>query len=379
MKGLSIDRVIKKCNFEFRKTFCHKGKRMLLSSTSLKCIDFFELTFFPSGVMELDQDSTPIDDDYLYEIYDLVISKNEYNDIISELKELGDGKPYQPIKDVEFTCWDINDKKVFVDFDNLVYQDNIKIYVISLDDTEYERNASRIVRQIMTRLLEDDGYLGFHSSMFELDGKGYVVPGDSGSGKSTFSLAVPSFLKNAKWIGNDRVYVKRTDSGLVATAFPLPLAINYGSLAALEITNYSQFNLRSETPTDETDWKSYNGEEKMKVSNREVKEILSIDVGTVAPVAGFVFPSVDINGVDYFCRKADFEEIKPTLLRNSLAINDNLFPEDWLGIRQKQSNPQDDLDKLMDVINTLDLYRCETSKYEHTRKVVQKFYELTLL
>ncbi len=88
--------------------------------------------------------------------------------------------------------------------------------------------VSRVVRDLITRYLADQGWVVFHAGAVRLEDKNYVIIGNSGAGKTSFIIALLS--AGAAYIANERVFVKMKEGVVHLLSFPMPIAVGLGTM-----------------------------------------------------------------------------------------------------------------------------------------------------
>ena len=69
----------------------------------------------------------------------------------------------------------------------------------------------------LMEMLKHRGFFGLHAAALVRDGAGYLLPGDTGTGKTTIAL---SLLKEGfQYLADDKVLLRREDNGITALAF----------------------------------------------------------------------------------------------------------------------------------------------------------------
>ncbi|MET7641172.1 hypothetical protein [Streptomyces sp. NPDC005438] len=220
-----------------------------------------------------------------------------------------------------------------------------------------ERWLTRVLRDVATRLATAEGSLILHSSGFVMDGSAYLVIGDSGAGKSTTAVALSRLLPQAGWIGNDRIHLERVESRYEVTACPLPLAVNKGSLDVMGVTDFATWKPRAGLPPEGSDWDQFCGEDKLKLSCREVTRYLGVRVVPNAPLAGVLLPRIDPEG-EYHLEPASPEHVADVVGRNCFSVDDNLYGEDWLKVPVPRRLAPPTVDEFLGHIAELPVLRC---------------------
>jgi hypothetical protein len=92
--------------------------------------------------------------------------------------------------------------------------------------------AARLVRQAMTAQLLDAGAVYAHAAAFSHRGRGVLVTGHRGAGKTT-TLVTSLRLLGADYVTNDRLLLRRESGELVGRPWPAHLRAGIGTLLAL--------------------------------------------------------------------------------------------------------------------------------------------------
>ncbi|MEW2289174.1 hypothetical protein [Streptomyces sp. NPDC047841] len=210
-----------------------------------------------------------------------------------------------------------------------------RITIVRPASTLGDRWLTRVIRDIATRIAKAEGALILHSSAFAYEDGAYLVIGDSGAGKSTTAIALARLLPSAGWMGNDRMHLDRRDGGYRVTACPLPLAVNKGSLDVMGVTGFESWPVRAGLPKPGSDWDQFQGEDKLKLSSREVREHLGVRVVPSMPLAGVILPRVDLQA-EYSLEPSAPDHTAEVVTRNCFSLDDNLFGENWLRVAVEQ-------------------------------------------
>jgi energy-coupling factor transporter ATP-binding protein EcfA2 len=219
------------------------------------------------------------------------------------------------------------------------------------------RWLTRIVRDIATRYAKADGSLIVHASAFVFDGRAYLVIGDSAAGKSTTAVALARLLPRSGWMGNDRMHLTDEGEHYRVMACPLPLAINKGSLDVMGVTDWEAWSLHAGFPPPGSDWDRFMGEDKLKLSSREVERYLGVRVVPEATLAGAIFPRVD-PGAPYAVEPVTHELAADVIGRNCFSLDDNLYGEDWLDVPLDRDVDPPSLETFLAHIACLPLLKC---------------------
>lgn len=107
-------------------------------------------------------------------------------------------------------------------------KDNDTNYLILTDGrTEGIKWPFRTVREILVREREDNGNLFMHGTGVSLNGKGILILGNKGSGKTTLATDFMSEdFKEKGFISNDRVFMRDGEMSY----FPIPIVVASGTI-----------------------------------------------------------------------------------------------------------------------------------------------------
>nr|WP_103528510.1 hypothetical protein [Streptomyces sp. SM12] len=223
-----------------------------------------------------------------------------------------------------------------------------------------DRWLTRVVRDVATRVAKAEGSLVLHSSAFVHDDGAHLVIGDSGAGKSTTAVALARLLPGGGWMGNDRIHLDRAADDYTVTACPLPLAINKGSLDVMGIADFADWPVRAGFPPPGSDWDQLHGEDKLKLSSREVHRHLGVPVVPRAALAGVILPRIDLTA-SYRSEPADPAHTAEVVRRNCFSLEDNLYGEDWLGVPVRSRSEPPSVDDFLAHLAKLPVLRCTLS------------------
>ncbi len=158
---------------------------------------------------------------------------------------------------------------------------------------------SRVVRDLITRFLEDQGWVIFHAGAVQINQKNYMVVGDASAGKTSFIIALLS--SGAAFISNERVFVKIENGKARIMSFPMPIAVGLGTMAQYpELINYvrepqfclyppRRINFSKVLNTPERAWPRL--EDKIQFLPQEITEKFSDVTGvTDGDIAGVIVP-----------------------------------------------------------------------------------------
>lgn len=349
------------------------NKRYSIVSNEEKAFDYIKKLFYPNGVNGIyivDNDTKNLERT-IESIHN--VKKVDFLSLVSTIQSTWQykGKVY-PVKEGYYDFYEKNDMKCFLQYYTddtsgehviLDYDGNYMIFSV---DSKYEfMILARFIREIAFRALEDEQYVSFHSSSVEIDGKGYLLIGDSGAGKSTMALTLCKYF-GARYISNDRIMVKIQNNEIHAIPFGMPIKINYGTLKTLGAEkHYENWDNIIPMVSKETFYE-YKGEHKLNLLPEELKKYLEIESGNGIKVCGILMPSV-LNK-----KKKEISTISKILERNCYYDNEPIFIEDWLALRTKSRNFTKD--KILNLMRQLPVFK-EEFKVTQFRECAQRFIE----
>jgi len=262
---------------------------------------------------------------------------------------------------------------IYPDFDdsgtpNLVFNNGQKMIFLSVEGHFDYKLLARTIREIAYRQLESDGYVCVHSSAVQLNGKGILIVGDSAAGKTTLSLSLCRFF-NGKYMTNDKTLIKEMNGNLYATPFSAAVRLNYGTLNTLKMEDrFDEWNLKIKRPTDQSDWKEFNGVHKLNLLPREVNKILGFDVLASTKIDYVIYPKINMDLKDYIIEHRAVENV---LKRNICTPDDEQFPQDWLDCRTiSYEKLQINADNVIEKIFQADNLHIQYS-FDHYDKLLQ--------
>lgn len=149
---------------------------------------------------------------------------------------------------------------------------SITVYCTGAQSAQYW--APRLIRQVMTAQLLAAGAVYAHAAAFSHQGRGVLVTGHRGAGKTT-TLLTSLRLLGGDYVTNDRLLLRRESGELVGRPWPAHLRIGVGTLLALpELADLVPAELR-ELPQHQR----WSHQEKVIIEPPEFSRVLS--TGTV--------------------------------------------------------------------------------------------------
>ncbi|MEV0537261.1 hypothetical protein [Kitasatospora sp. NPDC050463] len=205
--------------------------------------------------------------------------------------------------------------------------------VITCDGADATMNVARHLREIGYRRAEDDGWVCLHASGATLDGRGVLIVGDSGAGKSSLALALAA-AENGAFLSNDRTMIT-TSSGVEprAVAMPGPIRLNGGTLQALGFDDARQWDLTRPKPATDTDWQTFHGASKLHILPAEWHERTGTPLAPTTTVELVVFPRIVQDSEELHLQPARPGAARQLLAAQCMSPGDDVYVHDWLGIR----------------------------------------------
>ncbi|WP_404868493.1 hypothetical protein ACI1MP_10520 [Kitasatospora griseola] len=205
--------------------------------------------------------------------------------------------------------------------------------VITCDDTDATMNAARHLREIGYRRAEDDGWVCLHASAATLDGRGILIVGNSGAGKSSLALALAA-ARGGAFLSNDRTMITtEPDAAPRAVAMPGPIRLNGGTLQALGFAGARQWDLIRPKPATDTDWQTFHGASKLHILPAEWNERTGTPLTPDATVDLIVFPQIVQDTAELRLQAARSGPARELLAAQCMSPGDDVYVQDWLGIR----------------------------------------------
>lgn len=335
-------------------------------------------TFFPDGMLGV-FDASPSNDPDLT-VVDLTCAASDIQELLHRESLTAAQGEFELTRGFRLPRYDRDTRTVFTLRD--VNSDEVAVLIRTKGRVTLvhpptglgDRWLTRVVRDIATRLAKAAGSLVLHSSAFVFDDRAYLVIGDSGAGKSTTAIALARQLPSSGWMGNDRIHAEWQDHHYQVRACPLPLAVNKGSLDVMGVTGFEDWPLRAGLPGSGSDWDQFQGEDKLKLSSREVNRFLQVAVVSNARLAGVLLPRVDLTSGYSFGIAAPAYTAE-VITRNCFSLDDNLYGEDWLGVPARHTAAAPSIDAFLEHIARLPVLRCSLGSAGDVAKLADDFQE----
>lgn len=322
-----------------------------------KSLDYMTKLFYPNGVngikiIEEFENSEGKKVDFVLEA-----DIEKFNTAMNQLKDewTYTGR-ISPIRASYYDVYEKEGKKCFVqDYTDDTSGEHLILaeygeYTILAIESKYEfMILARFIREIAFRYLEDEQYVSFHSSSVLIGTDGYLIIGDSGSGKSTMALTLCKYF-NARYISNDRIMIRLKEGKLQAIPYGMPIKINFGTLKTLGAgEEYEEWDNMIPMVSKESFYE-YKGEHKLNLLPEELEKFLQIKSASEMQIKGIILPSIR-------SKSKGQSTIREVIERNCYYDNEPVFVEDWLGLRNQSRNFEKQ--EMIDAIMELPIYREE--------------------
>ncbi|UQX03564.1 hypothetical protein [Streptomyces sp. RerS4] len=353
-----------------------RDQALKIVTTSPEANGLVSETFHPPGMLGVTETRPQPEPDLT--VVDLAQDPSEVAELLRQAADTGEPGEYELTRHFRQPRFDTDTHTVFVlrdansDEPAALIRTEGRATLVRPRSGLGDRWLTRIVRDVSTRIAKAQGSLVLHSSAFVHDDGAYLVIGDSGAGKSTTAIALARLLPASGWMGNDRMHLDRRAQGYGVTACPLPLAINKGSLDVMGVTDFASWSVRAGLPAEGSDWDRFQGEDKLKLSSREVGRYLGVRVVPQAPLAGVILPRVDLTA-GYSFDPASPAHAAEVITRNCFSLDDNLYGEDWLDVPVRRRAAPPSLDAFLEHLAKLPVLRCSVGSAADVTRLAADF------
>jgi len=192
-----------------------------------------------------------------------------------------------------------------------------------------------LLREIIIKKNKDVGNYILHSASFEKHGKGFVMVGQAGAGKTSLLLGFLKSGDGVKYISNDINFVDKT--GTIMYPFQIPMLLS-------DDTAESYFgkdaNLHEKLDIIEYDHKELGKRvTKFKLPNSVVEEMFNVKSSNSANIQAIIIPNFNRKNSGINFETLDKEEAYSIILDQVLE-NDKRFKVDYLKLVSNE-NPYD--------------------------------------
>lgn len=207
----------------------------------------------------------------------------------------------------------------------------------------------RLIREVSLREMENLGGIFVHCAFVSIGGRGLMICGDSGSGKSTTMIKLLD-LPAARFVANDRgvVFPLRDDYYFVTW----PLAVRLGWGTAKDIPRFSSIEsalsrgenrkINESVVKDAENWGS---KQKYELTPAELTSLIRCGGAVDGKIDSLLFPNLSLTGTGLKSELAVPDNASETLRRNINSPYDPEYGRGWMGIRTIQDK---DLEKAAD-------------------------------
>jgi hypothetical protein len=213
-------------------------------------------------------------------------------------------------------------------------------------DHEWWMEPSRLIRESITRRLEEDSTFVFHAGSVALGGRAAVFVGHKRAGKTTLTVAALEYA-GAGYIANDRAYIDVAGGRPSVRGWPVTAALGIGTCLASPTlrslveggvkSRYPQPTLESRLDLDEfrrRDAPAMMHERvKIELTPLEMGETFGVPVVAAQTLNALVFPELDPG-----CARPDVRRLAPAdaavRLGEQILTCDAVEYPDWLHLRR---------------------------------------------
>lgn len=222
-------------------------------------------------------------------------------------------------------------------------------------DGESIQEPSRVIRELFSRDLENRGFCLFHSGAVAWGQRGVLIPGRSGSGKTTAVLSLVEHAE-ASFMTNDCTYVGLYEDSvdLELVAWPEAARVGLGTLHASAklrkwlnketMFRYEQEPLDHERLSTLTQRELWSETRDVELTPRELAQTFGSGLAVRAHLKAIVFPRISQESITSEVSIPRREWIYTVLTGESLTPIDPHYP-DWLGLRKRTESDLRDLSK----------------------------------
>ncbi|MBQ8424771.1 MAG: PHP domain-containing protein [Clostridia bacterium] len=202
------------------------------------------------------------------------------------------------------------------------YEDNSRVK----SDT-----AMCFIRELIIKKNKDIGNYILHSASFEKDGKGFVMVGRAGAGKTSLLIGYLKSGNGVKYISNDINFVDKT--GSVMYPFQIPMLLSSDTAES-----YFGDKVKDFDPSQTISYQHKNLGKwvtKYKFSNKAVEELFGVKSSNSSNIKAIIIPnfSKENSGINY--EKLGEKEAYEIILDQVLE-NDDRFEVDYLKLVENE-------------------------------------------
>ena len=188
---------------------------------------------------------------------------------------------------------------------------------------------------VLNRYLEHSGWHSLHAGAVELNGRVLLIVGDSGAGKTT--VIANLIREGAKYIGNERLFVRFQDEDCVVRAFPQTISVGLGTAANMPelaplIDRPDHLSCYQHAFEPDRVWNTPQDQyaelpDKLKLLPSEMTSLLQATrTLSTAKIDAIVVPNINAAGASECCRLSQAETLEVLRCNYMPAQQDQLYP-----------------------------------------------------
>lgn len=322
---------------------------------------------------------------YDFEVYSLN-STEIYNDFLAFFKDKKTEKIMYRGQEIEVAkeCDSIivqkyREHNVFV----VLVDGKELLYVYEDENSFIERDLARVIRELFTREFEANNYFVFHASAISYKERGIMMCGRKEAGKTTSMLGFLGYLKDVKYIANDRVYMGKQESDYKVYGWPIGAAVRYGScynskklhnwiMEGDDETDLSNMNQYKETEIDRmTQKERWKIKKYVELTPKELAKVFNVQIAQSAVIETILFPKLNSQVNEPVVSKMDKSVIKEILKREVHSPIDESYPDRFYLIESNQKIEESVNMLIDDVASNLKCYQIEYSDFKSLIKFIE--------
>ncbi|PUA34643.1 hypothetical protein C8Z91_34830 [Paenibacillus elgii] len=203
----------------------------------------------------------------------------------------------------------------------------------------------RIIREIIFRESENDGFLMIHGAAVSYKGKGAIICGDKSKGKTTLLLSY--LFSGCDFVANDRALIKKGEINYQLRGFPLAIRVGFGTANKIEklraaVTGYSWARpqvkeIEQITNLNFDAYGNFGSSKKLELVPRELKELFGFRTGHESKLSAVLFPEINLATKGINISKLKECESLDILKNQCMTPNDESWLNPWV-IERKDNN-----------------------------------------
>lgn len=241
----------------------------------------------------------------------------------------------------------LSPEKDYKSAQHMIIKENNRIKIITRFEQYSERILTRVIREMLFRILENNNYIAVHGSAVS----NICLVGDSGAGKSTLALALAE--SGLGYLANDKVLLKIVEDRVKILGFPSAIRVKKDTLIMLEVAIERLCNLYNLIPKD---FDEQGG--KVDILYEEAEKLFNINIEAETNLKVMIYPVMNTLLSEVKLTKANTLK---NFIKNVRSPYDELYPDDWLEIRKLSDEKiRENVSKISNYILTnIPIYRLE--------------------